>query len=179
MQPWPLVGLSSDKLWRMTTAGAGSITTTGTFKSGWFTTAQPNIGPTSTAAMYGIGLLLQVGDNDAANGPVTVLREQATMANPRQSANATVLPGGRVVVTGGTRFADNAGGGAVHPAEIWNPASGRGLSRLPLGGDPPAERHDPVDRRWRARYRDPPERRDHDPPYLFRTQNGAAPPRRP
>lgn len=193
-----VVGLSSDKLWRMTTAGAGSITTTGTFKSGYFTSARPNIGPTSTAAMYDVGLILQVGGNGATNGhatpssaaatvidvngPVPVLREQAPMANPRQWANATVLPDGRVVVTGGTRFADNAGADAVYSAEIWNPATGRwttGRSAavyrgyhsaaillpngtiLSTGGGVPG----PATNLNAEIYY---------PPYLFRTQNGVA-----
>jgi hypothetical protein len=49
----------------------------------------------------------------------------SSMANRRRHLNATVLPDGQVLVTGGT----SAGGfndlsGSVHQAEIWNPASG-------------------------------------------------------
>lgn len=49
----------------------------------------------------------------------------SSMANRRRHLNATVLPDGQVLVTGGT----NAGGfntlsGSVHQAEIWNPSSG-------------------------------------------------------
>src|SRR3989449_9917930 len=47
------------------------------------------------------------------------------MAFPRRHLNATVLPTGDVLVTGGT----SAGGfneplGAVHAAELWSPATG-------------------------------------------------------
>ena len=48
-----------------------------------------------------------------------------SMARPRRHLNATLLPDGRVLATGGTSvsgFSDPAGG--VHAAEVWDPASG-------------------------------------------------------
>ncbi|MCW1840415.1 galactose oxidase-like domain-containing protein [Prosthecomicrobium hirschii] len=134
-------GLSAEKMWSLDVSGAGKTTTLGTFKSGYDNTTKPNVGPTSTAVMFDIGRILQVGGNGAANGAPTassaaasiidirgakpVVAETAAMANPRQWANSTVLPNGRVLVTGGTRFGDNAGTDAVYGAEIWDPATGR------------------------------------------------------
>lgn len=133
-------GVSTEKMWLLDPAGNGAITTLGTFKTPYNATTRPNVGPTSTAVMYDTGRILQAGGNGYNNGfgspssaaatifdvrrdtPAVV--EAAPMAFPRQWANSTVLPNGHVLVTGGTRFADNAGADAVYDAEIWNPASG-------------------------------------------------------
>src|SRR5262245_20068623 len=130
-------GISSEKMWYLNPAGDGAIRTVGTFKGPVNNTTRPNIGPTSTAVMYDIGKILQVGGNGYTNGfasnssalattfdithgdPVVV--ETAAMLFPRQWANTTVLPTGRVLVNGGTRFADNGGADAVFTAEWWNP----------------------------------------------------------
>ena len=48
------------------------------------------------------------------------------MTYARRQFNATLLPGGEVLVTGGTRsagFSDRSG--AVHAAEIWDPETGK------------------------------------------------------
>lgn len=135
-------GISSDKWWYLDPSGTGRITSTGNFSStGFDDNARPNIGPTSSAVMYDVGRILQVGGNGAKNQHLTVSSERASvidlnqgapvitatasMAHRRQWANATVLPNGQVVVTGGTRFADNGGDDAVLAAELWDPGSGR------------------------------------------------------
>lgn len=134
-------GISAEKGWSLSTAGVGSITTLGTFKTGYSATTKPNIGPTSTAVMYDVGRILQVGGNGPTNaaplpasaaatvfdirGSTPLVIEQAPMAYPRHWASATVLPTGLVAVTGGSRFADNGGADAVLPAELWNPSTGR------------------------------------------------------
>ncbi|WP_244487673.1 MULTISPECIES: galactose oxidase-like domain-containing protein [unclassified Aureimonas] len=190
-------GLSADKMWTLNPTGNGTIATLGTFKGSYSATAKPNIGPTSTAVMFDVGRILQVGGNGAANGQQTpssaaatvfdirggsaILTEQPAMAHPRQWATATVLADGSVVVTGGTRFGDNAGPNAVYPAEIWTPSTGRwrtGASAatyrgyhssalllpngsvLVTGGGVPG----PVDNLNAEVYY---------PPYLFKTVNGA------
>src|SRR3954467_1150545 len=57
-------------------------------------------------------------------GTNPVVTEAAPMSFARQWPSATVLPDGRVVVTGGTRFGNNGGADAIYPAELWDPASG-------------------------------------------------------
>jgi hypothetical protein len=91
-----------------------------------------------SAAMYRPGKVLIVGGSDPPSGTPTNTAEvidlgQATpswqytgpMAYPRRQFNATLLPDGRVLATGGTSspgFTDPAGG--VHAAEVWDSASG-------------------------------------------------------
>src|SRR5690606_34822448 len=58
------------------------------------------------------------------NGEAPEIIETASMQFGRQWANATVLPTGQVVVTGGTARANNGGADAVKTAEIWDPESG-------------------------------------------------------
>jgi galactose oxidase-like protein/Kelch motif protein len=91
-----------------------------------------------SAVMYAPGKVLIVGGSDPADGPPTASAEtidlaagapawQSTgsMASPRRHLNATLLPDGRVVATGGTStggFSDL--GGATHAAEVWDPSTG-------------------------------------------------------
>jgi galactose oxidase len=96
-----------------------------------------------SAVMYETGKILYVGGGgnvnwstpDPKTGTPTATAETidlnvagprwtmtGTMSNPRRHLNATVLPDGQVLVTGGTR----AGGfndlsGAVRDAEVWDP----------------------------------------------------------
>jgi galactose oxidase-like protein/Big-like domain-containing protein len=98
-----------------------------------------------SAVMYDTGKILYVGGGgytgwdtpDAKSGTPTATAEKidlmaaspawssaGSMAQPRRHLNATVLPDGTVLVTGGV-----SGGGfndlasAVHMAELWNPAT--------------------------------------------------------
>lgn len=97
------------------------------------------VGATSTAVMYAPGKILQVGGGHwqngggpagarAAftvdiNGAQPVVTPTAPMKFQRHWATATVLPDGKVLVTGGSR--DNAAnGGYVTTPEIWDPATG-------------------------------------------------------
>ena len=79
-----------------------------------------------------------MGGSDPADGPPTASAETidlaagapawettGSMASARRHLNATLLPDGRVVATGGTStggFSDL--GGATHAAEVWDPATG-------------------------------------------------------
>ena len=70
-------------------------------------------GPTATAEIINL------------NDPVPTWSYTGSMANPRRQANATVLPDGTVLVTGGTSgltFDDQTH--PVLPDELWNPATG-------------------------------------------------------
>jgi hypothetical protein len=71
------------------------------------------IAPTATAEIINL------------NDPVPTWRYTGSMANARRQANATLLPDGTVLVTGGTSgvpFDDYTN--PVYPAELWNPATG-------------------------------------------------------
>jgi len=91
-----------------------------------------------SAVMYRPGQVLIVGGSDPPSGAPTNTAEvidlgqavpawrfTGSMAHARRQLNATLLPDGRVLATGGTSasgFTDPAG--AVHDAEVWDPASG-------------------------------------------------------
>lgn len=140
-------GISADRMWGLSTEGRGSIVTYGPFKKGYTNskTDTPNTGPTSTAVMYDIGRILQVGGNGPDNGTDTTssasatvidingdkpfLIEQAHMLNRRQWANATVLPNGEVLVNGGSTMGDNDGVHNVLSAEAWIPSTGAWRAR--------------------------------------------------
>jgi hypothetical protein len=85
------------------------------------------------AVMYDEGRILYVGGGHTTNTAETVdLRQSSpvwkwtgSMAYPRRHHNAVILPTGEVLVIGGvsgTLFNDLTT--AVHPAEIWSPATG-------------------------------------------------------
>jgi PKD repeat protein len=86
-----------------------------------------------SAVMYDEGKILYVGGGRTTataeiidlNSAAPTWQYTGSMATPRRHLNATVLPDGQVLVTGGssgTSFDDyNAG---VHTAEIWDPGTG-------------------------------------------------------
>jgi YVTN family beta-propeller protein len=132
-------GISSEKMWYLDPAGDGAVRVAGNFKTGADNIAKPNIGPTSSAVMFAPGRILQVGGNGYQdgyaspasrlatvidiNGSVPVLTEAAPMTHARHWPNATVRPDGRVLVTGGTAYANNGGADAVRAVELWDPSS--------------------------------------------------------
>jgi galactose oxidase-like protein/Kelch motif protein len=126
----------------VTAKGRGRWSTTAALKHLW-----PFNRDYSSAVMYETGKILMVGGGghsergtpDARSATPTATAEtiDLNLAGPawkstdpmhvaRRHLNATVLPDGQVLVTGGT----SAGGfntlsGAVRAAEVWNPQSGR------------------------------------------------------
>jgi hypothetical protein len=92
-----------------------------------------------SAVMYRPGQVMILGGSNPPDATPTASAEliDLTASNPvwqytesmrraRRHLNATLLPDGQVLVTGGTSsagFSDPAG--AVHTAEVWNPATGR------------------------------------------------------
>jgi Domain of unknown function (DUF1929) len=85
------------------------------------------------AVMYDKGKILYVGGGRTTNTAEVIDLNLAapawqwtgSMAFPRRHLNATILPTGRVLVTGGssgTSFNDYTA--PVHAAEMWNPATG-------------------------------------------------------
>jgi hypothetical protein len=107
----------------------------------WTPVATSNYGRRDygSAVMYQPGKVMIVGGSDPPNGlptstaelidlnqPSPRWRYTAPMTHPRRQLNATLLPNGEVLVTGGTSsvgFSDRAG--AVHTAEAWRPETGR------------------------------------------------------
>jgi hypothetical protein len=93
-----------------------------------------------SAVMYAPGKVLYVGGGNGRpwdgpptasaevidlNEPAPAWRMTGSMALPRKQLNTTILADGTVLVTGGTSGAGfNDQSGAVHQAEIWNPATG-------------------------------------------------------
>jgi hypothetical protein len=104
---------------------------------GWTPVAVSNYGRRDygSAVMYQPGKVMIVGGSDPPDGPPTASAEvidlndpapswryTGAMLYPRRQFNATLLPDGKVLATGGTSaagFSDRAG--AVHPAEMWDP----------------------------------------------------------
>jgi hypothetical protein len=131
-------GLTWDKMYEIDPEG-GTLRNFGTFST-------RNRGATSTAVMYQPGKILQIGGGDIdsfnndtnnqekptskqasiidINGNTPSVRLTQPMHYQRDWANATVLPDGKVLVTGGgTNNNFNNGEGAVTTAEIWDPTT--------------------------------------------------------
>lgn len=139
-----IFGISSDTVWFLDSSGSGNLTFS-RFKTGprnVSSASAPNTGPGSTAAMYDRGKILQVGGNSLTNfdglypassaatvfditGAKLAYADTAPMNFPRDWATATVLPTGKVVVTGGSSQGDAANTGDVRSEETWDPATAR------------------------------------------------------
>jgi hypothetical protein len=88
-----------------------------------------------SAVMYAPGKILYVGGGNPPtntaeiidlNNPTPQWTFTGSMAYARWNLNATLLPTGDVLVTGGTSKGDRADpSGAVNVAEVWNPTSGQ------------------------------------------------------
>jgi galactose oxidase len=109
----------------LSTAGAGGWTTGPSHISG--------ARDYGAAVMYLPGKILYVGGGRTLASAETidlavgspVWKTTGSMAYPRRHLNATVLPTGEVLVTGGTRGTSfNEISLAVRVAEIWNPVTG-------------------------------------------------------
>ncbi|MBA3346757.1 MAG: DUF1929 domain-containing protein [Gemmatimonadales bacterium] len=106
-------------------AGSGSWTTVGRRKYG--------TRDYGAAVMYAPGKIIYVGGGRTTRTAETIDLNQASptwqwtgsMAYPRRHLNATVLPTGEVLATGGSRGTSfNEPNLAVRVAEIWDPTSG-------------------------------------------------------
>ena len=89
------------------------------------------------SVMYDSGKILYIGGGNGDGGPTTQAEyidlnakplewKTTNMKNQRRQFNATVLPDGTVLVTGGTRaagFNNLMDGNPVHEAELWNPVN--------------------------------------------------------
>ena len=109
------------------TAGSGSWSTVGNRR----VFGRDNYG---SAAMYDDGRVVYIGGADAPVASAEIINLNAatpswtlvgSMAQPRRQHNATLLPDGKVLVTGGSSAAGfDTASGAVRAAEMWDPATG-------------------------------------------------------
>jgi YVTN family beta-propeller protein len=103
-------------------AGTGTITRLSQF-------AQPYRAVDSAAAMFRPGRILQFGGNSNGsmvidiNSGTPVLTPSGPMSSQRRIANATLLPNGKVLATGGSRV-NNELVDVNNSAEIWDPTTG-------------------------------------------------------
>ena len=103
-------------------ADSGTLVTAGQFSSS-------NAGWTSSTAMFGPGKILQFGGNSNGaividiNGPTPTVTSTQSMSSQRHWVNATVLPDGKVLATGGSAEVNKLNG-VNNTAEIWDPATG-------------------------------------------------------
>ena len=107
--------------------------------SGTWSPVANRVGPYrdyGSAVMYTPGKVLVMGGGDPPTNTAEVInlnrdsspswRAVGSMAIARRQLNATLLPDGNVLVTGGTSspgFNDTNPAGAVRAAELWNPAT--------------------------------------------------------
>ncbi len=112
---------SAGRMYYANTTGTGSITRVGQFS-----------GPTgsdSSVAMFRPGRILQFGGN--SNGAVViditggspVVTPTGSMSSQRRLVNATILPDGKVLATGGSPVWNDMTN-ANYSAEIWDPNTG-------------------------------------------------------
>jgi PKD repeat protein len=109
----------------LSTSGSGNWTTVGQRRYG--------ARPYGAAVMYEAGKILYVGGGRTTNTAETIdlnvgsptWQWTGSMANARRNLNATMLPTGEVLVTGGSSApAFNDVTQAIFAAEVWNPATG-------------------------------------------------------
>ena len=118
------------------------------FQTGYLnpTTGVWAVGPTSnggyrnegTSVMYDTGKILILGGGAPTNTAERInlndtfpaWQSAGSMAQGRRHVNATALPDGTVLVTGGTSLGENNEAGAVYQPELWNPAAPLTWTRL-------------------------------------------------
>ncbi|MGH1494048.1 MAG: galactose oxidase-like domain-containing protein, partial [Acidimicrobiales bacterium] len=122
--------LAWDQMYYIDPDGAGAVDLIDTFAGG-------NRGGSSSSVMYDTGLVLQIGGGERGsddrrflgsnaatifnlNYDPPILTEAAPMNFGRHWADATVLPDGRVLVTGGS-LVNNRLDDTTLPPEIWDP----------------------------------------------------------
>jgi hypothetical protein len=120
------------RMYYVSPGGTGAITSAGTFTSQYG-------GAGSSTALFAPGKMLQFGGNSNGaividiNGATPTVTPTASMSSKRFWVNATALPNGKILATGGSEV-ENQLVGVNNIAEIWDPASGQwsqGASGVP------------------------------------------------
>jgi hypothetical protein len=129
-----IFGISSTKMYTISTGGTGTRTNRGTFPAS-------NTGGSSSAVMYAPNKILQVGGGqnkqerasaearriDITN-PVPQVTKLPSMRFRRHWGTATVLPNGQVFVSGGSAINNSAatdadGNGVAYTSELYTPGT--------------------------------------------------------
>jgi hypothetical protein len=123
-----IFGTRYEEMYRVDPYGTGSIAKAGRFTSG-------NMGASSTAVMFRPGKILQMGggyDLDFAsphahvidiNQVTPVIQQVASPIYRRHWGNSTVLPDGRVFLSGGSVADNDPINGVDYTSEIYDPAT--------------------------------------------------------
>ncbi len=114
---------SNGRMYYVNPTGTGTLTTVGQFASQYRASD-------ASAAMFRPGRILQFGGNsngalviDITSGGTPVVTPTQSMSSQRRLVNATILPNGQVLATGGSQV-NNQLTGVNNSAEIWDPTSG-------------------------------------------------------
>ena len=113
---------SNGRMYYVNPTGTGTITNVGQFASTYR-------GSDASAAMFRPGRILQFGGNSNGalvidiNGGTPVVTPTQSMSSQRRLVNATILPNGQVLATGGSQVYNELTG-VNNSAEIWDPTSG-------------------------------------------------------
>ena len=134
-----------------------------------------------SAVMYAPGKVLVMGGGPPTNTaevidlnqPSPTWRAVGSMAFARRQINATLLPDGKVLVTGGTSSPGfNDPTGAVHAAEVWDPATEQWTTLASSAGIPRVYHSTavllPDGRVLSMGGNDYPQTEIYSPPYLFK-----------
>jgi hypothetical protein len=123
-----IFGTRYEEMYRVAPKGTGTITKAGRFTSG-------NMGASSTAVMFRPGKILQLGggyDVNAAsplahviniNAATPVVTQVASPAYRRHWGNSTMLPDGRVFVSGGSVADNDPVNGVAYTSELYDPVA--------------------------------------------------------
>ena len=127
-----MFGISREKLWKLSPAGNGSVTEVGALSG-------DNVGASASAVMFEPGRILLIGGGQRTNEDITtpgsanatiidingatpIVTPTAAMSTGRNWVNATILPNGEVLATGGTGL--GMSGSPARNAEVWNASTG-------------------------------------------------------
>jgi hypothetical protein len=132
LYPWMLLAPNGKVFYAGPDTGTWFLDTNGT--GAWTAGRASNFGfrDYGSAVMYDVGKVMITGGGQPTNttevtdlnSPTPAWRYVGSMAYARRQMNATILPDGKVLATGGTTSPGfNDATGSVYAAEMWDPAT--------------------------------------------------------